>query len=64
LVRGPQCVGVKLHTQPNYTPFRVNSLYLVAKSAQVAREWRAAINDFIRAYKFRHSPPMHCLQKR
>uniref|UniRef100_A0A183CHZ6 1-phosphatidylinositol 4,5-bisphosphate phosphodiesterase n=1 Tax=Globodera pallida TaxID=36090 RepID=A0A183CHZ6_GLOPA len=41
----------------------VNGMFLIARTAQVAREWRIAINEFIRGNKFRHACPMHCLQK-
>ncbi|KAI3413707.1 PLC-beta C terminal [Globodera pallida] len=41
----------------------VNGMFLIARTAQVAREWRSAINEFIRGNKFRHACPMHCLQK-
>jgi len=41
----------------------VNSLFLVAPNIQVAREWRTAINDFLRNYRIRFACPMHCLQK-
>lgn len=41
----------------------VNSLFLIAKSAACAKEWRASINEFIKNYKFRHAGPMQCLQK-
>lgn len=40
-----------------------NSLFLVAKSAQTAKEWRAMINDLLKGYKFRHCNPMISLQK-
>ena len=40
-----------------------NGLYLVATSAQLAKEWRSAINEFLRTYKIRFACPMHCLQK-
>uniref|UniRef100_A0A915EH13 PLC-beta PH domain-containing protein n=1 Tax=Ditylenchus dipsaci TaxID=166011 RepID=A0A915EH13_9BILA len=35
----------------------VNSVFLVAKNAQIAKEWRTAVNEFIRTYKFRHACP-------
>ncbi|KAI6213623.1 Phosphoinositide phospholipase C [Aphelenchoides besseyi] len=41
----------------------VSSLFLVASSAQIAREWRQLINEYIRSYKFRHTSPMVTLQK-
>ncbi|KAI1723356.1 phosphatidylinositol-specific phospholipase c, X domain-containing protein [Ditylenchus destructor] len=41
----------------------VNSLYLVAKTSQIAKEWRQAINELLKNYKFRHACPMNCLQK-
>lgn len=40
-----------------------NSLFLVAKSAEVAKEWRKAVNDFIKNYKFRHCNSLIALQK-
>lgn len=41
----------------------VNNLYLIAKSAQVAKEWRQLVNDFLRGYKFQHTCAMLSLQK-
>ncbi|KAL3079489.1 hypothetical protein niasHT_031818 [Heterodera trifolii] len=41
----------------------VNGMFLIARTAQVAREWRSAMNEFLRANKFRHACPMLCLQK-
>lgn len=41
----------------------VNSLFLVAKNAQIAKEWRDAINSLVHTYKIRHSCPMTSLQK-
>lgn len=56
-------VGVWALLSSTVFAFRVNSLYLVARSARVARSWRAAINAFIQAYRFRDAPPMACLHK-
>ncbi|CAD5231893.1 unnamed protein product [Bursaphelenchus xylophilus] len=41
----------------------VNSLFLIAKTAQIAKEWRFLINELIRNYKFRHCNSMISLQK-
>uniref|UniRef100_A0AC34RK70 1-phosphatidylinositol 4,5-bisphosphate phosphodiesterase n=1 Tax=Panagrolaimus sp. JU765 TaxID=591449 RepID=A0AC34RK70_9BILA len=42
---------------------QVNSLFLIAKTAQIAKEWRDAINSLVHNYKLRHSCPMTGLQK-
>uniref|UniRef100_A0A914DIC6 Phosphoinositide phospholipase C n=1 Tax=Acrobeloides nanus TaxID=290746 RepID=A0A914DIC6_9BILA len=41
----------------------VNSLYLVAKTAQIAQEWRQAINGVVHNYKLGHACPTTCLTK-
>lgn len=41
----------------------VSSLFLIARTAQVAKDWRQAINEFINNYKFRHTSPMEALKK-
>jgi hypothetical protein len=41
----------------------VSNFYLIAKSSQVAKEWRQAINEFLRNYKFQHTCSMIMLQK-
>ena len=39
----------------------VSNLYLVAKSSQVAKEWRLLVNEFLRNYKFQHTCSMASL---
>ena len=41
----------------------VNSLFLIAKTAQIAKDWRDGINGIVHNYKFRHACPTTALQK-
>uniref|UniRef100_A0A7E4W1T5 Phosphoinositide phospholipase C n=1 Tax=Panagrellus redivivus TaxID=6233 RepID=A0A7E4W1T5_PANRE len=41
----------------------VSNLYLIAKTAQTAKEWREAINNVVHNYKFRHACTMTSLHK-